>query len=503
MAANPFDQFDEQQPTQASGNPFDQFDATVAAAPPQEPVAEAPSAPAKPPGLLDRTAQLASIGNPGIAALAEMAAHFGSGAFATPLAGLAGAAGTMLPGPQGQGANVVENVQGGMTYQPRTPGGQALQTVGGFLPGLIAKGGDAAGQVAADATGSPAAGAAVNTAAQLAPALLLRGRAGKIAENVDRPATPAAGPARPAAPTQKAAAPAERPTGLAGVSKDAPSIEQLRTEKNAAYKRSEEAGVQISEFSFKKLKGKILNELGERVDPTLHPDTTAALKRVMDTKGALSLEKLDQLRQIANDAKGSIKPADQRLAARVVDSIDEFVDGISAKDITRGDPAGAAALKEARALNTRLKKGEQIQELFDRAEIKAGANYSQSGLENALRAEFKSLALKQKQMRRFTPEERAAIIKVAKGGKLENAMRFLGKFAPTGVVSATLSGGLGAMVMGPGGVAIPMAGLVGRAAATRMTLRNAQRASETVRRGRNALAEEASRTQTQNAFLEN
>lgn len=483
-------------PAQSSTNPFDQFDAPPAAQSPQQSPQQ--------PGLLDRTVALASSHHPLLTGAAEMAAHAGTSMLATPLAGLAGIAGSLLPGPQGQGANAVEGVQSGLTYQPRSGGGRLLQKAGGLLPGLISKGADVAGQATADATGSPAAGAAVNTAIQMAPALLLRGRAGKMVENVNSRITAPARAARPAAPAQETAAAAERPAGLASLSKDAPTLDKLRTDKNAAYKRSEEAGVQLTEFSFKKLKGKILNELGERVNPTLHPDTTAALKDIMDTKGAVTLEKVDQLRQIANDAKGSVKPADQRLAARVVESIDEYLDGVSPKDITRGDPKGVAALKEARDLNTRLKKGEQLDELFRRAEIKAGANYTQSGMENALRSEFKALALDAKKLKRFTPEERAAITKVAKGAPLENALRFVGKFAPSGPIAAAVTTFLASSAGGPLGAAAVGGALGARYAATKMTVRNASRASELVRRGPNALAEQTPAAPRKvNALLEN
>jgi hypothetical protein len=100
-------------------------------------------------------------------------------------------------------------------------------------------------------------------------------------------------------------------------------------------------------------------------------------------------------------------------------------------------------------------------------------------------------------MRRFTPQERAAIERVAKGAPIENALRYIGKFAPTGVVSSALAGTLGTMLAGPAGGAVPLAGIAGRVAATKMTLRNARAAEELMRRGssiepatkRNKLAE--------------
>lgn len=445
------------------------------------------------PGFFDRTVAGAGVNFPAATAAAELGAHAATGSIAPVIGGLAGigtAAGRAMGLTDAEPGDVTRNVSEALTYQPRSAGGQVAAKIGGFTSGLIAKGANKAGEAVTDATGSPALGAATNTTLQTAPALLLRGKAGEVVRDVSRTTPMDRSVARSSSQAEVPAV-AERQAGLASVSKDAPTLEKLRTDKNAAYKRAEAAGVQLSEFSFKKLKGKIVQELGERVDPDLHPDTTAAIKRVLGSKGEISLEKLDSLRQIANDAKGAVKPADQRLAAKVVDSIDEYLDGISAKDITNGDPKGIAALKEARDLNTRLKKGEQIGELFRRAEIKAGANYTQSGLENSLRSEFKALALDAKKLKRFTPEERAAITRVAKGAPLENALRFVGKFAPAGPISAAVATFLGGSVLGPSGAAVVGGALGARYAATRMTMRNANAASELVRRGpRNKLGEQ-------------
>lgn len=195
MASNPFDQFD----AVASDNPFDQFDAPAAAS----------AQPAKEPGLLDRTAQIAAAGNPLMTPVAEMAAHAVTASLATPVAGLAGIAGAILPGEKGQGVNWTEAIQNAFTYQPRSPGGQALQKLGGFLPGLITKGADASGQAAADVTGSPAVGAAVNTGVQMLPALLLRRLGGKAPERVS------AGPAElPPAAAEKSSAQMAREAGF-------------------------------------------------------------------------------------------------------------------------------------------------------------------------------------------------------------------------------------------------------------------------------------------------
>lgn len=143
---NEFDQFDTK-----AGNPFDQFDA---AAPVQQPS-----------GLQAKDALFAP----------DAMLSLGTGAIAAPLAGLAGLASqaTHAMGLTKQNPETtVENVQNALTYQPRTQVGQDVLGLINKPFEKLAQGGDYLGQKAADATGSPAIGAAVNTAVQAAPMLV-------------------------------------------------------------------------------------------------------------------------------------------------------------------------------------------------------------------------------------------------------------------------------------------------------------------------------------------
>ena len=76
------------------------------------------------------------------------------------------------------------------------------------------------------------------------------------------------------------------------------------------------------------------------------------------------------------------------------------------------------------------------------------------------------------------------IRKVANGGPVDNLFRWIGKAAPTGIVSGGLAGGAGYLAGGPiGAAAVLGAGAAGRGLATKMTIGNANRASEAVRGG--------------------
>lgn len=412
----------------------------------------------------------------------EAAISMGTGFASAPVAGLAGAA--VAPFSGQKAADIIARVQQALTYEPRTEAGQQAAHVASYPFEKLAQGGYAVGAKVSDATDSPLLGAAANTAFQSIPSLLARGTVRRGSSSVDRPGSVLEDSEiapRPAAPAQ-----AGRNAGLESVpaKPPAPSIEELQAAKDAAYKAADNTGIVVSRGALNRLKVGLVNDLKkEGLNRKLHPKAAAALEEIVNTKGQLSLSEIETLRKIANDAKGSLEPADARLGSKIVDHIDDFEEGLSQRDVVGGNADAAGAYKEARSLNTRLSKAKTIDELFRRAELNA-PNFSGSGMENALRTEFRALAKNKREIRRFSPEERVAIEKVAKGAPMENLLRQVGKLAPTGIVSFVLGQVAGAAIGGPAGMtAVPAVGFAARSAATRMTKRNANAVSEMVRRG--------------------
>jgi hypothetical protein len=175
------------------------------------------------------------------------------------------------------------------------------------------------------------------------------------------------------------------------------------------------------------------------------------------------------------------------------DKLDEFVESPPQGAVISGrGPEGAEALRQARDFYSRMRKSDVIEDLIKDAELSA-PNFSGSGLENALRTQFRNLAKNDRKMRLFTQEERAAIEAVAKGSGMANALRFIGRFAPTGVVSTGIGGGAGAGVgaffggpvgAGIGAAVVPAVGMTGRLGATALTRSAASRAGDIARGGR-------------------
>lgn len=269
---------------------------------------------------------------------------------------------------------------------------------------------------------------------------------------------------------------------------DLPETETLRAISQNAFKRAEDAGIALKPPAFGRLAENIVTTVQkEGFDPRLQTKSSVVLQRLGESieSGRLgSLQELTTLRRLAQGVMKGVDPDDSRIAGIIVRQIDDALDNVKPADLI-GDAAkskqGIKDLKEARLFWKRFRKAEVIDDLFDRAQTSA-PNFSGSGLENALRTEFRSLAKNKKRLRVFTSAEQAAIKRVARGGPIENALRQIGKFAPTGIVSTGISGGIGAAIGGPvGAVALPAAGFAARQGATAATRRNVGRVNQLVR----------------------
>lgn len=272
------------------------------------------------------------------------------------------------------------------------------------------------------------------------------------------------------------------------VAQQTPTTQGLKDLSRQAYQQAEGAGVVIAPESFANSVGKIVGTAAkEGIDPTLHPQATAALKRLTDAVQSgrpIAMQELETLRKVVKGAAGSISKDERRIARLMADSIDDYALSLSASDVVAGNADNVGQLlSNARGLWARASKSEVVEGLVERAENRA-SQFSGSGYENALRTEFRNLIQNPRRLRLFTPTEQQALRRVARGGPVENVLRYFGKLAPTGAVSGAISAGAGAAVGGvPGAIGLPLAAGAARQGATMLTSRNARLAAELMRRG--------------------
>jgi hypothetical protein len=163
--------------------------------------------------------------------VADTALNLGSQVIAMPVAGLAGisqgiqnAYDEAAGNPVGMSAaDRVAKISNALTYQPRSDVGKEAQANIAAPVQWLGDKADRAGQVATDVTGSPAVGAAVNTAIQAAPALILRkgGPLSRVTIGTAPQAAAAAAPGTAAAAAEAAIRAKAYVTGTAGLDWDA------------------------------------------------------------------------------------------------------------------------------------------------------------------------------------------------------------------------------------------------------------------------------------------
>ena len=279
----------------------------------------------------------------------------------------------------------------------------------------------------------------------------------------------------------------------------APTAGQLKDLSELQYAKATKAGVVVSPESLKSKLPTFTGALKEAgYDPGLHPQINAVIDRLnIETETPKTLKELETLRRIVKaPTKTFDNPDQQRVAYALLDEFDDYVKNLDPKDLVgkaKESKTATEALSQARNLYSRSKKADVMADILERAEIKAGANFTQSGLENALRQELKSLSLNKKRIAQFTQAEQDAIKAAAKGGNVQNVMRSIGKYAPTSPIPSSLGGGagagIGALIGGVpgavvGGALVPAMGGAGRAIATKMGLDRMRNIQDMVALGR-------------------
>lgn len=279
---------------------------------------------------------------------------------------------------------------------------------------------------------------------------------------------------------------------------EAPDTQTLRETATALFDRAHQRGVEVSGTSFGNFSKMLAGTLKrEGIDPTLHPGATAALKRFAEVADEpVTLENLQTLRRVASGAARDFNnPDQQRLASKMVDALDGYIDNLTPSSLTtasgRGAKSAAKELREARAVWSRLRKTEVLEEAIEKGGL------AKSGVENGLRSEFLRI-LKNKKLRRgFNQEELSLIRDVAVGTPTRNIMVRLSKLGfgtgqqtnmLLGSMGASGGAGVGFAVGGPVGAAVgaSVPGVVGAVAgrgASSMARRSANLARATAARG--------------------
>ena len=271
-----------------------------------------------------------------------------------------------------------------------------------------------------------------------------------------------------------------------------PTTEQLRDAKNLAYGTAEtEAGLmqmtpdEVTGLaqSFNQNVGKDTNARGvlSRITGKPYAGTNKVISDFNEIASDIAsgksppptLAELEKMRQALNaHVDDAILPngklsADGAMTARLVDEID---------DALLNTPFEGPR----EAYRTYMKSG-KIDRAFYRAELSAGSNYTQAGMEKAIRGEFKQLANDRNFKRTFTQQEQDLILKVVKGSSVQNLFMKFGALAPKGGLSIMFNIGMTA-VNPVVGIPLGVGATAAKYGSTATTIGNARMLDEMVKR---------------------
>ena len=276
------------------------------------------------------------------------------------------------------------------------------------------------------------------------------------------------------------------------------TVEQLEQAKNQAYREMEEAGVEFTPDALDSLIRRI-DEIGSGATAGRHDEAIAVGRKAREmlspeqtipaqtpqgplietplgtvpgmegvgpttVRGPLSLDDIDKTRQmISRDLASHPDQAQGRFGAEMIDEVDNWLRQVGPESITTrsGDARqGIDALTEARQLNSRLRKTEQIEDAATRATRRADRSITGSAGRN-VRGNIDSILSNPNRSRGYTPDELAQMDRFVRGSDPENFYGQIARMRPGGGLGLSLMGmGMGAGVgstLGPVGSAVGMA----------------------------------------------
>lgn len=346
-------------------------------------------------------------------------------------------------------------------YEPKTALGGVLKTGAEFLPAMIGGPEGVASKlltrVAVPALASEGAGALTKgTAAEpyaRAGAALLGGVGASVA-----------------AQKFKAMA-AARNTASA-----TPTAENLLSTAGKQFEDVKSSDLVIKPAAVENMAKDIKTEL---LNDGFHPDSgnqkgvfgTLDRLEAMGTKpGGVTPKDMEVIRKNLVSAKTDIDGSTAKAARDATNSFMDKYSNLGMADVLNGDAQKTfGALKDAIGNYAAGKRSNTVTGKVDLAKLNADTAGSGANQDNALRQAIKQLARPINNTNTpvaarlgFNKEEVAAIRGAATGTTVGNTARYLGKYAPTGIVSAAGGAGLGHLIGGPVGAAIPVAGYIAK-----------------------------------------
>lgn len=158
------------------------------------------------------------------------------------------------------------------------------------------------------------------------------------------------------------------------------------------------------------------------IDPDLHADYVKTIERMKEkAKAGMTLQQMHLQRQLLRDVETknflNNKPV-ASVARKAIDAMDEALETAKHKGGSQEGAVGVQGMQSGIAKWAQARKFESVANVIQRSQ----------GDPNKLKSGFTTLLNNKKQMRGFTPEEKAAIKAASENSSAEGLMKMMGKF---------------------------------------------------------------------------
>lgn len=253
---------------------------------------------------------------------------------------------------------------------------------------------------------------------------------------------------------------------------DVPSEKALFARSKANYETLDKSNFQMFRKEFNKDMTDVVDDLRSEVGYV--KGYSSKLDSVVDQLVAdrpKDIKELTALRKAISGAAKSTDPQERMVASRLLDEYDDYLVNAPNRALIVRDPEAMKAWTAARADYAKVKKGEVITDILDRA---ANAQGSQ---ESSIANQLTQLANNKSKMRFFSAEEQDAIRRAAQGGTVQSMLRTIAKFTPMTPAAAIFT------AVSPFGAYTAAAGYAGKEMAKARRMRQVNELAEQMRLG--------------------
>ena len=218
----------------------------------------------------------------------------------------------------------------------------------------------------------------------------------------------------------------------------APSTSQIFQKGSDLYDEAKIAGVLVKPQGIQNINGNVKLKMQDfDLDPVLRPKTSHLVSRIEAAAKAnkpMSLMELENLRkQAVRITQDATEASEKAAAGNIIESIDTAMQNNA--NFTANSNQGIKALTEARQVWKTARKSEILDTIAKDAQLQA------TGFENGLVIQMRALAKNKAKMKAFTPEEQAAIRKLASRGSVRQILAMMGRLSPTSTFGGMTTGG--------------------------------------------------------------